>query len=54
MGSSHPVHKASTPGITCLDLPVSAQHQHLVVTGGADSNVIVFNHHTGKVHIALD
>jgi pre-mRNA-processing factor 19 len=44
---SHNIHNASPAGVLCVDLHPS--HEERVVTGGADSNVIVFNRSTNKV-----
>jgi len=38
--SSHPVHGASKPGILCLDIH---PNQNLILTGGVDKNVVLFN-----------
>jgi len=45
--ASHPLHSPSKPGILCLDLHPT--HQNLVVTGGADSTAVLFNHSNGKI-----
>jgi len=44
---SHNVHSSSPAGVLCVDLHPS--HEERVVTGGADSNVVVFNRSTKKV-----
>lgn len=45
--SSHPLHKTTTPGVLCLD--IHPKHQNLIVTGGADKNISIFDQNTGKV-----
>lgn len=45
--ASHPLHSPSVPGILCMDLHKA--DQNLVVTGGADTNAVVFNHSSGKI-----
>jgi len=44
--SSHPPHKASAPGITCLDIHPNNQ---LVITGGMDKTAVIFNRETRKI-----
>jgi pre-mRNA-processing factor 19 len=46
MQATHPLHSASKPGITALDLHKT---EDLVITGGKDGNAIVFNRGTGKI-----
>jgi len=44
--SSHTLHKATPPGVMCLDIhPL----EEMVVTGGADSDGVIFNRVDGKV-----
>jgi pre-mRNA-processing factor 19 len=50
--SSHPLHSASKPGIFALD--IHPTDNDLIVTGGADSNAIVFNRKTGKIVDTLE
>jgi pre-mRNA-processing factor 19 len=45
--SSNNPHKASAPGILALDLHPT--QDDLVVTGGVDAQVLVFNHDSGKI-----
>lgn len=45
--SSHPLHKTSTPGITCLD--VNPSNHNLILTGGMDQDAILFHKETGKI-----
>jgi pre-mRNA-processing factor 19 len=45
--STHNVHKASPPGVTCLD--IHPLNEEMVVTGGADTEAILFNRVDGKV-----
>jgi len=40
--SSHPLHKSTDPGILCLD--IHPTKQSLILTGGADKNVTLFDH----------
>jgi len=47
VAKSHPLHSASKPGVTCLD--ISSKDQNMVVTGGADGSAIVFNRSAGKI-----
>jgi len=47
--SSHPIHKASQPGITCLDIH---PQQELIATGGNDHDAIVFNRVEEKVSLS--
>jgi len=47
VSATHPLHSPSKPGILCLDLHPS--QQDLVLTGGADSTAILFNHSNGKI-----
>eukprot|EP00744_Colponema_vietnamica_P007814 GILI01011195.1.p1 GENE.GILI01011195.1~~GILI01011195.1.p1 ORF type:complete len:515 (-),score=148.05 GILI01011195.1:117-1661(-) len=58
--SSNPVHKASKPGITCVDVNVvdaanglggAAENNgdNLILSGGNDGDVVLFNRGTGKV-----
>jgi pre-mRNA-processing factor 19 len=44
--SSNPTHKASAPGITCIDIHTT---QELIVTGGVDKNVVVFDRTHSKI-----
>eukprot|EP01104_Vermistella_antarctica_P004134 TRINITY_DN14643_c0_g1_i1.p1 TRINITY_DN14643_c0_g1~~TRINITY_DN14643_c0_g1_i1.p1 ORF type:complete len:516 (-),score=151.14 TRINITY_DN14643_c0_g1_i1:831-2312(-) len=39
------IHKATPPGVLCVDVH---KDQNRILTGGADSNVVVFNRSTGK------
>jgi len=48
--TSHNIHSSTTPGISCVDLHPNGQS---VVTGGSDSNVILFNKSTHKVSSTL-
>jgi len=50
--SSNNPHKASAPGVLALDLHPT--QEDIVVTGGVDSSVIVFNHETGKIVSTLN
>jgi len=50
--SSNNPHKASAPGVLCLD--IHPLQQELIVTGGVDASVIVFNHETGKIVSTLN
>jgi pre-mRNA-processing factor 19 len=44
--STHPIHKASEPGILCLDIhPTNPER---IVTGGVDKVAVLFNRRTGK------
>jgi len=45
--SSNPVHKASSPGILCLD--IHPDRPELIVTGGVDSSLVLFNKDTSKI-----
>lgn len=45
--ASHPLHSASKPGITALD--IHAKDESLMLTGGADGNAIIFNRTSGKI-----
>jgi pre-mRNA-processing factor 19 len=45
--SSHPLHGAAKQGIFCLD--IHPTEEDLVLTGGLDANVILFNRKTGKI-----
>jgi len=45
--SSNPLHSPSQPGIYAVD--VHPGDCSIVATGGADGNVILFNHSTGKI-----
>lgn len=49
--STHSLHSPSTPGVLCLD--TTATRDHLIVTGGADSNVVLFNRSSGKIEDTL-
>ncbi|KAJ7548824.1 hypothetical protein O6H91_07G028700 [Diphasiastrum complanatum] len=44
--SSHPLHKTSKPGICSIDLHLS---KDLILTGGMDSNAVVFNRSSGQI-----
>jgi len=44
--STHPIHKASEPGILCLD--VHPTDDNKIVTGGADKTVVIFDRAQGK------
>jgi len=50
--SSNNPHKASAPGILALDLHPT--QEEIVVTGGVDASVIVFNHDSGKIVSTLN
>jgi len=50
--SSNNPHKASAPGVLALDLHPT--QDELVVTGGVDASVIVFNHESGKIVSTLN
>lgn len=50
--SSNNPHKASAPGVLALDLHPT--QEELVVTGGVDASVILFNHETGKIVSTLN
>ena len=52
MVSSNNPHKASAPGVLALDLHPT--QDEIVVTGGVDASVIVFNHETGKIVSTLN
>lgn len=45
--ASHPLHSPSAPGVLCMDM--HAKDQDVVLTGGADSNAMLFNLKTGKI-----
>lgn len=47
MINSNPLHSPSVPGVLCLDLHKKDQDQ--VLTGGADTNALLFNLKTGKI-----
>jgi pre-mRNA-processing factor 19 len=49
--SSHSVHSASKPGVLCLDMHPT--RQELVLTGGVDKNVVLFNRAEEKVVCTL-
>ena len=44
--SSHPIHKATEPGLTCLDIHPTDPDR--IVTGGIDKVAVLFNRRTGK------
>lgn len=44
--SSNPVHKASNPGILCVDIH---PNQELIATGGVDKNVVIFDRSASKI-----
>eukprot|EP01102_Stenamoeba_stenopodia_P002649 TRINITY_DN12507_c0_g1_i1.p1 TRINITY_DN12507_c0_g1~~TRINITY_DN12507_c0_g1_i1.p1 ORF type:complete len:487 (-),score=104.61 TRINITY_DN12507_c0_g1_i1:54-1514(-) len=44
--STHPIHKASEPGILCLDIHPTDDNK--IVTGGADKTVVIFDRAQGK------
>jgi len=48
--SSHPVHKSSDPGVLCLALHPNQQR---IMTGGADTNAVVFDRSTKKIAATL-
>ncbi|GBG81483.1 hypothetical protein CBR_g32473 [Chara braunii] len=48
--ASHPLHKTSKPGILSCD--IYAQ-KDLIVTGGVDSNAVVFDHAAGRIRATL-
>lgn len=50
--SSNNPHKASAPGVLALDLHPT--QDDIVVTGGVDGSVIVFNHEAGKIVSTLN
>uniref|UniRef100_A0A7S3GIX9 Pre-mRNA-processing factor 19 n=1 Tax=Palpitomonas bilix TaxID=652834 RepID=A0A7S3GIX9_9EUKA len=39
--SSHPLHKASHPGINTID--IDGRNDHIIATGGVDGDVVLFN-----------
>jgi len=45
--SSHPTHKATQPGILCVD--IDPKDSNLILTGGVDTNAVIFNRQTNKV-----
>jgi len=45
--SSHNVHKTTPAGVTCLDIHPS--NEEMIVTGGADTEALLFNRVDGKV-----
>jgi len=45
--SSHPTHKPTSPGILCVD--IDPKDSNMIVTGGADTNAVLFNRQTSKV-----
>jgi len=49
--NSHPPHKASTPGVLCVD--IHPTKQDLILTGGVDKTAVVFNRTTGKKEATL-
>eukprot|EP01112_Ceratiomyxa_fruticulosa_P015019 TRINITY_DN436_c0_g1_i4.p1 TRINITY_DN436_c0_g1~~TRINITY_DN436_c0_g1_i4.p1 ORF type:complete len:493 (-),score=123.38 TRINITY_DN436_c0_g1_i4:165-1643(-) len=49
--SSNPIHKASTPGILCVD--THPFKQEFIVTGGVDSSVVLFNKDTSRIASTL-
>eukprot|EP01113_Clastostelium_recurvatum_P037840 TRINITY_DN5573_c0_g1_i2.p1 TRINITY_DN5573_c0_g1~~TRINITY_DN5573_c0_g1_i2.p1 ORF type:complete len:500 (+),score=118.50 TRINITY_DN5573_c0_g1_i2:135-1634(+) len=49
--ASNPVHKASTPGVTCLD--IHSTHHDLIVSGGADAAVVLSNKTANKIVATL-
>jgi pre-mRNA-processing factor 19 len=49
--SSNNIHKTTPPGVLCLD--IHPTNQSLVVTGGHDGNVIIFDRAIGKVSSTL-
>eukprot|EP00727_Mastigamoeba_balamuthi_P007643 m51a1_g35 putative u-box domain-containing protein 72-like (510) ;mRNA; f:133993-136356 len=50
---SHPVHKASTPGILCVDAHQTRRDGPSVATGGADGDVVLFDPDKGSVAATL-
>ena len=48
---SHTVHQSSKPGVLSVD--VHQQHQNLMVTGGVDKEVKIFDRSSGKVEATL-
>lgn len=48
--SSHPIHKTTPPGIRCVAVHSS---KNLVLSGGEDSNVVLFNKDTDKILATL-
>eukprot|EP01120_Amphizonella_sp_Union-15-10_P015559 TRINITY_DN8036_c0_g1_i1.p1 TRINITY_DN8036_c0_g1~~TRINITY_DN8036_c0_g1_i1.p1 ORF type:complete len:497 (-),score=98.44 TRINITY_DN8036_c0_g1_i1:168-1658(-) len=48
---SKPIHKASSPGILCLD--VHPNKLNLILTGGVDRTAVLFNRETGKKEATL-
>jgi len=49
--TSNTMHKTNPPGISCVD--INAEN-NLILTGGVDSNIIVFNRETRKAEATLD
>jgi pre-mRNA-processing factor 19 len=49
--SSNSTHKTSSPGISCLDIH---PNQNLVITGGMDSLVVIFNRGNKKVESTIE
>jgi len=49
--SSNNTHKASAPGVLCLDIH---PQQELIVTGGVDATAVVFNRESGKIVSTLN
>jgi hypothetical protein len=47
--SSHPPHKASQPGVLCVD--IHPEKQELTITGGVDKTAVVLNRRTGKKEV---
>jgi len=44
--TSNTIHKTSPAGVTCLD--INPKNEDLIVTGGNDKEVLIFNRETGK------
>eukprot|EP00898_Chlorokybus_atmophyticus_P008651 jgi/Chlat1/8788/Chrsp90S08134 len=49
--ASHPLHKTTAPGILSVD--VHPTDSHMFVTGGVDTNAVVFNLDSGKIVATL-
>ena len=50
---SFTLHGAATPGVTAVDVDLRTEGERLLVTGGADGSVIVFDAKAGKVRDTL-
>jgi len=49
--STNNVHKSTPPGVTSVDIHL--KNQDLIVSGGADTNAVIFNRSVGKVVATL-